>query len=263
MSVLEHLNLARQQKGAAYAVLIDPDKRTETETLETVDRCVDAGVDAIFVGSSLLLASRFNTTIQAIKQRCDIPVVIFPGSTIQLSEHADAVLFLTLISGRNPEYLIGAQVLGAPIIRKMALEAIPTGYMLIESGKTTAAEFMSNTKPIPRDKSEIAVAHAMAGEYLGLKLIYLEAGSGALHTVPEPMIEAVTGYIDIPVIVGGGIRTPDEARKKVEAGAALVVTGNVLETSGSRSLITEFAEAVHWKKESTPLRLEPMRRAHN
>jgi putative glycerol-1-phosphate prenyltransferase len=248
-SVYEKLIAVKEHKGSGYLVLIDPDKKSEAETLKTAEACAEKGADAILVGSSLLISSRFGSTIQAIKKEFDIPVIIFPGSTIQLSEYADAVFFLSLISGRNPEFLIGAQVLGAPIVRKMALEAIATGYMLVESGKTTAAEFMSNSKPIPRDKNDIAVAHAMAGEYLGLKLIYLEAGSGALQSVPEEMIEAVSGYITIPVAVGGGIRTPDEARKKVEAGASFIVTGNILETSNNLSLIQEFADAVHWKSD--------------
>ncbi len=249
MTIYEQLLKARDQRGSGYFVLIDPDKKSEAETLKTVEVCADCGVDAILVGSSLLLSQRFGSTIKQIKKEFNLPVILFPGSTIQLSEYADAVLFLSLISGRNPEFLIGTQVLGAPIIRKMALEAISTGYMLIESGKTTAAEFMSNSKPIPRDKSDIAVAHAMAGEYLGMKMIYLEAGSGAIHSVPEEMIEAVSGYINIPVIVGGGINTPESARKKVEAGAAFVVTGNILETSSHRELIKEFANAIHWKNE--------------
>jgi phosphoglycerol geranylgeranyltransferase len=257
MSIYEKLISVKEHKGSGYLVLIDPDKKSEMETLKTVAACAENGADAILVGSSLLLSARFGSTIQAIKREFNIPVIIFPGSTIQLSEHADAVFFLSLISGRNPEFLIGAQVLGAPIVRKMSLEAIATGYMLVESGKATAAEFMSNSKPIPRDKNDIAVAHALAGEYLGMKLIYLEAGSGALHSVPEEMIEAVSGYVSIPVVVGGGIRTPDEARKKVEAGASFIVTGNILEKSNNLCLIREFADAVHWKtgqKESMTLR---------
>ncbi|MBL7958765.1 geranylgeranylglyceryl/heptaprenylglyceryl phosphate synthase [bacterium] len=247
MSIYEQLLMIKDRKGSGYFVLIDPDKKSEEDTLKTVEACVAGGVDAILVGSSLLLSQRFNSTIKQIKTEFNVPVILFPGSTIQLSEFADAVLFLSLISGRNPEFLIGTQVLGAPIIRKMALEAISTGYMLIESGKTTAAEFMSNSKPIPRDKNDIAVAHAMAGEYLGMKMIYLEAGSGATHSVPEEMIEAVSGYITIPVIVGGGISSPEVARRKVEAGAAFVVTGNVLEPSENIGLIKEFSDAVHWK----------------
>ena len=255
MSIYEQLLKTRDRKGSGYFVLIDPDKKSEAETLKTVEACAECGVDAILVGSSLLLSQRFGSTIKQIKNEFNIPVILFPGSTIQLSEYADAVLFLSLISGRNPEFLIGTQVLGAPIIRKMALEAISTGYMLIESGKTTAAEFMSNSKPIPRDKSDIAVAHAIAGEYLGMKMIYLEAGSGAIHSVPEEMIEAVSGYLTIPVIVGGGINTPEAARKKVEAGAAFVVTGNVLETSNHRGLIKEFADAIHWKNAESEMPL--------
>ncbi len=262
MTVYERLLDVRDRKGSGYFVLIDPDKREESEILNLAGVCAESGVDAILVGSSLLLSNRFNSTIQAIKKQYAIPIIIFPGSTIQLSEHADALLFLSLISGRNPEFLIGTQVLGAPIVRKMGLEAISTGYMLVDSGRVTAAEFMSNSKPIPRDKPDIAVAHAMAGEYLGMKLIYLEAGSGASHTVPENMIEAVSGYVQIPVVVGGGIRTPEEARRKVEAGASFIVTGNVLEESGSTDLIREFSEAVHWKETPGKSGRMTIRKAH-
>ncbi len=247
MSVYETLLDIRNRKGSGYFVLIDPDKRPENEILELVQTSEEEGVDALLVGGSLMLSNKFRSTIQAIKKRFSIPVVLFPGSTIQLSEDADALLFLSLISGRNAEYLIGTQVLGAPIVRKMALEAISTGYMLIDGGKPTSVEFMSNSKPIPRDKSDIAVAHAMAGEYLGMKMIYLEAGSGATHSVPDEMIEAVSGYLTIPVIVGGGIRTPEAARAKVEAGAGFVVTGNVLENANRKDLIREFCSAIHWK----------------
>jgi putative glycerol-1-phosphate prenyltransferase len=258
--VYDNLLDVRHRKGAGYFVLIDPDRKDETETMDMVAACVEAGVDGLLVGSSLLLSSRFNSSIKAIKERYRIPIILFPGSTIQLSEFADAVLFLSLISGRNPEFLIGTQVLGAPIVRKMGLEAISTGYMLIESGRATAAEFMSNSKPIPRDKNDIAVAHAMAGEYLGMKMIYLEAGSGAQHAVPDAMVEAVSSYVQIPVIVGGGIRTPDEARKKVESGASFVVTGNILESVTQWKIIKEFADAVHWK--STPLEIQSKRNAN-
>lgn len=248
MSVYEHLLDTRNRRGSGYLVLIDPDENPESETLRIVEACEENGVDALLVGGSLMLSSRFGSTIQAIKKRFRIPVILFPGSTIQLSEHADALLFLSLISGRNAEYLIGTQVLGAPIVRKMALEAISTGYMLIDGGRPTSVEFMSNSKPIPRDKSDIAVAHAMAGEYLGMKLIYLEAGSGAVHAVPETMIEEVTSYLTIPVVVGGGIRTPEMARSMAESGAGFIVTGNVLENPDNVGLIRELAEAVHWKE---------------
>jgi putative glycerol-1-phosphate prenyltransferase len=173
--------------------------------------------------------------------------VIFPGGVMQISPSADAILFLSIISGRNPQHLIGDQVLAAPIVKRIGLEAISTAYMLVESGRTTSAEFMSNTQPLPRHKPDIAVAHAMAAEILGFKMIYLEAGSGAEQSVPEEMIGAIAKHCSVPLIVGGGLRTPDDARKKVQAGAKFIVTGTVLEKNDNVSLIKEFASAIHTK----------------
>jgi phosphoglycerol geranylgeranyltransferase len=173
------------------------------------------------------------------------PSLFSPGSSRQISPHASAILFLSLISGRNSNYLIGEQVIAAPIIRKLHLEAISTGYVLVESGKTTTVEYLSGTRPIPRDKPEIAVAHALAAQYLGMKMLYFEAGSGAEFSVPSEMIQAVAREVGIPLIVGGGIRKPEEAYKKVQAGAAFVVTGNVLEKTKDPGQVKAFAEAVH------------------
>jgi phosphoglycerol geranylgeranyltransferase len=187
----------------------------------------------------------FEHHLTMIKQNTSVPVIIFPGSIMQVSSVADAILFLILISGRNPEHLIGSQVIAAPLIRRSGLEPISTGYMLIEGGNTTSAEFMSNTKPIPRDKTDIAVAHALAAEIIGMKLVYLDAGSGANASVPEEMIRAIARTCSLPMIVGGGIRTPEDARRKVEAGASFIVTGTITEHNNHRSFIREFAEAVH------------------
>jgi len=187
----------------------------------------------------------FDELVKQIKNAVTIPVIIFPGGVQQISRHADAILFMSVISGRNPDLLISQHVMGAPIVKMLNLEAISTGYMLIESGRVTSAEFMSNTKPIPRDKPDIAVAHALAAEYLGMKLIYLEAGSGALHPVPDEMIQAVSRICSLPVIVGGGIRTPELAQQKVKAGASFIVTGNVLEKEKKNGIIQDFAKAIH------------------
>ena len=203
------------------------------------------GADAILVGGSLLLNSNFDQTVRSIRENSDIPCILFPGSSIQISPYADAVLFLSLISGRNPAYLIGEQVQAAPLIKHIGLEIIPTGYMLIESGRVTSAEFMSNTKPIPRDNYDIAKATALAAEYLGMRLIYLEAGSGAKYSVTSEMITAVTEYTDLPVITGGGLREPEEAARCVQAGASFIVTGNILENNDSTHLIKNFADAIH------------------
>ena len=245
--VFEKLLKVKEKRGAGYFVLIDPDKQEIKQALSLVKKCVKADVDALLVGGSLLFSHLFDELIQGIKAETDIPVVIFPGSTKQISPYADAILFISLISGRNPNALIGEQVVAAPIIKSMGLEAIGTAYLFIESGNVTSAQFISDTRPIPREKPDIAIAHALAAEYLGMKMIYLEAGSGAKYSVPEKLIRALGKYISIPMIVGGGIRTPEEAVKKVEAGAAFIVTGNVLEKKNDVALIKAFADAIHFR----------------
>jgi len=239
------------RKGAGYFILLDPDKKEVSEALELAFRAQEGGADAILVGGSLLFADTFEALLREMWGKLRIPVIIFPGNSRQISRYADAILFLSLISGRNPNYLIGEQVLAAPIIRSLGLEAIPTGYILVESGRPTTVEFLSNTRPIPRNKVELAVAHALAAEYLGMKFIYLEAGSGAEHSIPTGMITAVREAVSMPIVVGGGIRTPEEAEQKVHAGASFVVTGNVLEGSDDLQLIREFAEAIHVRKEQS------------
>ena len=245
MGTYDKLLELKKRRGAGYLVLIDPDKQTLEDAVSFAKNCEDNGADGFLVGGSLLFSNHFDELIRAVKETVSIPVILFPGNGQQLSPHADAVLFMSLISGRNAHYLIGEQVLSAPKIKALRLEPISTGYVLIESGKTTAAEFMSHTKPIPRDKPEIAVAHALAAEYLGMKFVYLEAGSGAECSVPEQMIRAVSQSASIPLIVGGGIRTPEDAREKVNAGASFVVTGNVLEKKNNAHLIADFAKAIH------------------
>jgi phosphoglycerol geranylgeranyltransferase len=245
MSIYESLLATSKSKGAGYFVLIDPDKIASDKLPSFIEQATEAGVDAFLIGGSLIVDDSFEQCIKTIKQHTKVPAVIFPGGVMQISPSADAILFLSIISGRNPQHLIGDQVLAAPIVKRIGLEAISTAYMLIESGRTTSAEFMSNTQPLPRHKPDIAVAHAMAAEILGFKLIYLEAGSGAEQSVPEEMIGAIAKYCSVPLIVGGGLRTPDDARRKVQAGARFIVTGTILEKNSSVSLIKEFASAIH------------------
>ena len=206
--------------------------------------CEANGVDALLIGSSLMLTVDLDEAVSQVKAHVDIPVILFPGALHHISHHADAILFLSLISGRNPQYLIGEQVHAAPIIQAYDLEPIATGYILIGSDSITSAEYMSNTRPIPRDKSTIAVAHALAAEYLGMHMVYLDAGSGARPSVPETMVEFVSDNVSIPIIVGGGIRSPQIAREKVQAGADFVVTGTILEEQASPALIRELADAI-------------------
>ena len=248
MTLYQKLMDIRQEKGAGYFVLLDPDHSTVQKLVSLAELCNAHDVDALLVGGSLLFSNAFDELVKTLKNAVSIPVILFPGSSRQLSRYADGLLFMSLISGRNPTYLIGEQVLSAPIVRNLGIEPIPTGYMLMESGKTTSVEFMSNTKPLPRDKPDIAIAHALAGEYLGMKMIYLEGGSGADCSVPDEIIGAVSEVVTIPLIVGGGIRTPEEARAKVESGASFVVTGNIIEKEDF-SLVGQLAAAVHYRRE--------------
>lgn len=248
MKVFEYLLKVVNNRGAGYFVLIDPDTREVSELEQFVKEICSRGVDAILVGGSLIVNSDFESSLRLIKESSTVPVVIFPSSIRQISSMADAILFISLISGRNPDFLFGEHVIAAPIIRKLNIEPISSGYMLFESGKTTTAEFMSNTKPLPPNKPEIAVAHALAAQYLGMQTVYLEAGSGADNSVPKEVVEAVSKYVNIPIITGGGIRKPDVAREKVEAGSSFVVTGNVLDNADNLDIINEFARAVHIKE---------------
>lgn len=243
--IFNNLLRVKGEKGAGYLVLIDPDKQTAEKASVFASQAVEAGVDAFLVGSSLLMYDRMESVIQRIKELTDIPVIISPGASSHICRNADAVLFLSLISGRNPDFLIGEHVKAAPVIKRYGLEVIPTGYMLVEGGSCTSVQFISATLPIPRDKHDIAVAHAIAAEMLGMKLVYLECGSGSLMSVPDEMISAVKSQIGIPLVVGGGIIEPSIASAKVRAGADFIVTGNVLEKSDNINLMYEFSEAIH------------------
>jgi phosphoglycerol geranylgeranyltransferase len=216
--------------GKKLALLIDPDKQHVPGLITTVYAANEANVQMIFVGGSLL-STEIDTTIEIIKKHTDIPVFLFPGSIMQISPKADALLFLSMVSGRNPEYLIGNHVLVAPYLRKTSLEVIPTGYILVEGGTYTSVEYISNTRPIPSSKTDIIVSTAMASEMLGHKLIYIECGSGAVNHVPVEVIKEVKKNISIPLIVGGGINTPEKARAIASAGADIVVVGTAVEKS--------------------------------
>jgi len=244
---MKYLRNVTENKGAAFLILLDPDKYSSEKMGERIKEYEEFGVDAFLVGGSLMMQNNFQMVIEEIKNTTRLPVIIFPGNSSQLSPYADAVLYISLISGRNPQYLIGEQIISAPIIKDMELEPISTGYILIESGITSAVEVISNTRPLPRDKIEVVLAHALAAQYLGMSYVYLEAGSGAKKSVPEKMIKEVKKHIDIPIITGGGIKTPEEAASKVQAGASVVVVGNKLEEEHSLKIIKQFAEAVHQK----------------
>ena len=220
--------IEKLKSGKMFAVLVDPDKH-DGESLNYIGRSAQNGVvDFILVGGSLVSGS-VDEAVSILKDKTDLPLILFPGNVLQISPRANGILLLSLISGRNPEFLIGNHVIAAPLLSKTDLEIIPTGYILIENGRTTSVEYMSNTKPIPADKIDLAVATAIAGEMLGHKLIYLEAGSGAKESVNSRMISEVRSSIKIPLIVGGGIHTPEQIRETYMAGADIIVVGSAIE----------------------------------
>jgi len=215
-------------KKKQLALLIDPDKHNEKSLIEVSKLAQLHKVDFILVGGSLL-SNDISESIQTIKKEYSSPVILFPGSASQVSPYADAILFLSLISGRNPEFLIGNHVIAAPAIKKSQLEVIPTGYILIDCGATTSVEYMSNTRPIPAHKPDIAIATALAGEMLGLQLLYIEGGSGAQTHINPQIIRGIKQNCSIPIIVGGGIRTPETLHAIYEAGADIAVVGTIIE----------------------------------
>jgi len=230
--ILHNLTRLKGHKKA-FAWLVDPDKYDHEHLSSQLDIANETGVDLIFVGGSLI-SNHIDRLITRIKSLSRIPVILFPGSPLQICSQADAILLLSLISGRNSEYLIGNHVVAAPFLRESGIEIIPTGYMLINGGQQTSVSYMSNTQPIPADKPDIALATALAGEMLGLKVIYLDAGSGAQNPVPSNMIVMISSQISLPVLVGGGIRTPADVRNAYESGADLVVAGNATENNRNR-----------------------------
>ncbi len=243
MSLYHSIVDAKANGEKKFAMLIDPDKVQLNNLHVIVEKAVKAHVDYFFVGGSLMVNSQLDECLSQIKQCCSIPLILFPGDSYQLSYKADAILFLSLISGRNAELLIGKHVISAPYLKLSPLEVLSCGYMLIDGGVPTTVSYMSNTRPIPSDKDDIAVCTAIAGEMLGLKLMYLDAGSGASKPVSSSMIESVSGAVPIPLIVGGGIKTPEKALENLKAGADIIVVGNAIENNNY--LIEEIADAVH------------------
>jgi putative glycerol-1-phosphate prenyltransferase len=243
-TVLQTIEAGKGSGRKQLAVLIDPDMGADQALLErTVQNACMAKADMIFVGGSLMTTAAFDSCVELVKRWSDRPVVLFPGSPAQLSRHADAVLFLSLISGRNAELLIGHHVTAAPAIRALGLEAIPTGYLLVDNGRPTTVSYVSQTQPIPHDKPSIAACTAMAGELLGLRTIYMDTGSGAQRTVHPDMVAAVRRSVDLPIIVGGGIRDAVGARALCDAGADVLVIGTAFEEDPER--IFRMSEAIH------------------
>jgi putative glycerol-1-phosphate prenyltransferase len=243
-SLLTDLHKKGNKKPKKFALLLDPDSFESNKSIQRVCKVSEeSGVDLLLVGGSLIANGNLEDCVKTLRKYTTIPVYLFPGDNLQISEQAHGILLLSLISGRNADLLIGKHVLAAPRLKKSKLQIVPTGYMLIDGGHITSVSYMSNTTPIPSDKADIAMCTAMAGELLGLQLIYMDAGSGAAQPITESMIKRVKGAISIPLVVGGGIRTPDQAVKACKAGADVIVVGNAVEKD--IELIREIAAAVH------------------
>lgn len=242
--LLHQLQSKKAQHKKSLGVLIDPDKATDLgQLMRLINLCVENKVDYLLIGGSLITNDNFSRVISVIKSNCEIPVIIFPGNHIQIDSNADAIFLLSLISGRNPDFLIGQHVLAAPILKKSKLEIIPMGYMLVNSGAPTSASYMSNTVPLPSDKPTIAACTAMAGEMLGMQTIYLDAGSGAKEPIPQKLISKVARSIEVPLIVGGGLNSISRVNKALEAGADMIVIGNAIEKE--ESFLIQASDRIH------------------
>lgn len=239
--IYTQLQALKQENRSGFAVLADPDKIAPADMQYLARLCNDAKVDYLFMGGSLLMAHQMELCIQRFKTESDIPVVLFPGSPAQVTHYADALLYLSLISGRNADMLIGQHVVSAPIVKASGLEVISTGYMIIDGGMQTTVSYISNAQPIPSDKPEIALCTAWAGELQGKHVIYMDAGSGARKPISAEMIRKVSSNIDIPLFVGGGILTPEKVYENCQAGANIVVVGNAIERDPL--LIRDMAQA--------------------
>ncbi len=229
--------------------MLDPDKIEQDSFSELLDRTVDYPVDFFLVGGSLVSNYSHKEVIASIRRQSEVPIILFPGNPLHIESSADAILFLSLISGRNPDFLIGQHVIAAPLLKESGLEILPTGYMVVDSGTQTTVSYISGTMPLPYDKPGVAACTAMAGEMLGLQLIFLDAGSGARKPVSPAMINAVRSVVDIPIIVGGGIDSGEKAYQALKAGADMIVVGNGIENDPDllpqlSTVIREFNQSV-------------------
>ena len=240
--IYKHIIQSKKEGNKLFSILIDPDKQNEKTLKSIIKKANNNKVDFFFVGGSLLTNDNLDLCISTIKTNSEIPVILFPGNSMQINNKADGILFLSLISGRNAEMLIGRQVITAPILKQSELEIISTGYMLVDSGKATTASYMSNTTPIPNDKNDVAVCTAMAGEMLGLKLIFMDGGSGAIHPISKEMINCVSENTAVPLIIGGGINSAQKAIENLKAGADIIVVGNAIEKN--ETLISEISKEI-------------------
>jgi phosphoglycerol geranylgeranyltransferase len=241
--IYQQLLQLHKSKRKGFAVLIDPDNISVKNAGQLAQASQDAQADFIFLGGSLMVSNHIDECLKAIKAETNLPVLLFPGNPNQVSTYADALLYLTLVSGRNPELLIGAHVTSAPHVKASGLEIISTAYMVIDGGAPTTVSYMSGSLPIPHDKNDIAVCTALAAAMQGKHILYMDAGSGAARPISESMISKVSDNVSLPLIVGGGIIEPEKAYLNCKAGADVIVVGNAIEKN--QTLIKEMANAVH------------------
>jgi phosphoglycerol geranylgeranyltransferase len=232
-----------ESEGSIHITLLDPEEVTPPQASRIVNRAKLSDTSAIMIGGSTFVSSaHLDDVVKAVKRTVKIPIILFPNNVTGISRYADAIWFMSLLNSVDPYFLIGAQILGAPLVKKFGIEPIPLGYLIVGEGGT--AGVVGKAIPIPYNKPELAAAHALAGQYLGMRFIYLEAGSGAKNPVPADMIRVVRHYVDSPMIVGGGIRSREQALAAASAGADIIVTGNVVEESGMKRRVSEIIEGI-------------------
>ena len=230
-------------EGSIHITLIDPEKVTPPQASRIVENSKASGTSAIMIGGSTFVSqAHLDSVVKAIKRAVKIPTILFPNNITGISRHADAIWFMSLLNSVDPYFLIGAQILGAPLVKKYGLEPISMGYVIVGEGGT--AGIVGKAIPVPYDKPELAAAHALAGQYLGMHFLYLEGGSGAKAPIPPEMIRTVKHYIDIPLIVGGGIKTREQAIAAATAGADIIVTGNVIEKRDAKQRVSEIIDGI-------------------
>ena len=245
MTIFRKIENIRKSRGCAAFALIDPDTKNDTDLIKMVNLINESDFDVILVGGSLIMDHRFEERINIISTNTKLPVIIFPGSSRQLSVAADAVLYLSLLSGRNPQYLIGEQVESAPIIYSLGIEPISTGYILLDGGSQSSVQIMSNTNPLPMEKFDIILAHALAGQFLGKQLLFFECGSGSSNHAHSELVTYITSHVKIPIMIGGGINTAESASVLSMAGASYIVIGTKIESGATDNELMEITSAIH------------------
>jgi phosphoglycerol geranylgeranyltransferase len=230
-------------EGSVHITLVDPERMTPPQASRVAENSKISGTSAVMIGGSTFVSqSHLDSVVKAIKRTVKIPTILFPNNITGISRHADAIWFMSLLNSVDPYFLIGAQILGAPLVKKYGLEPISMGYIIVGEGGT--AGVVGKAIPVPYNKPELAAAHALAGQYLGMHFVYLEGGSGAKTPVPPEMIRTVKHFIDVPLIVGGGIRTKAQALAAASAGADIIVTGNIIESSDAKQKVSEIIDGV-------------------